>query len=132
MQNLRSLQKRHADRRGLNVDMAQQPRPIEIKFHVSPEEKTIIDQKKHQMGTECTAAYCRKMSLDGYVVKLDFSEIREWTSALRRTSNNFNQIAKRVNSTNRIYDTDIDSMRDMLDGLWSCLNKLLVRLAVMN
>jgi uncharacterized phage infection (PIP) family protein YhgE len=113
-------------------DMAQQPRPIEIKFHVSPEEKAIIDKKKHQMGTNCTATYCRKMSLDGFVVKLDFAELRDWTSNLRRTSNNFNQIAKRVNSTNRIYDADIENMRETLDDLWNGLNELLTRLAIID
>lgn len=112
--------------------MAQQPRPIEIKFHVNPEEKAVIDKKKRQMGTNCTAAYCRKMALDGYVVKLDFPEIRDWTTKLRRTSNNFNQIAKRVNSTSRIYDADIAGMRETLDDLWNGLNELLTRLAVID
>ena len=46
--------------------MAQQRRPIELKFHVTPEEKAIIEKKKAQIGTSCTAAYCRKMALDGY------------------------------------------------------------------
>lgn len=45
--------------------MAQQRRPIELKFHVTPEEKAIIEKKKAQIGTNCTAAYCRKMALDG-------------------------------------------------------------------
>jgi len=109
--------------------MAQMRRPIELKFHVTPEEKAIIDKKKAQIGTNCTAAYCRKMALDGYVLKLDFPELRQWSSTQRRISNNFNQLAKRVNSTNRVYDADIENMREMLDQLWDAINALLLRLA---
>ena len=109
--------------------MAQMRRPIELKFHVTPEEKAIIDKKKAQIGTSCTAAYCRKMALDGYVLKLDFPELRQWSSTQRRISNSFNQLAKRVNSTNRVYDTDIENMRTMLDQLWETINALLLRLS---
>ena len=109
--------------------MAQMRRPIELKFHVTPEEKAIIDKKKAQIGTSCTAAYCRKMALDGYVLKLDFPELRQWSSTQRRISNSFNQLAKRVNSTNRVYDTDIENMQTMLDQLWEAINALLLRLS---
>ena len=109
--------------------MAQMRRPIELKFHVTPEEKAIIDKKKAQIGTSYTAAYCRKMALDGYVLKLDFPELRQWSSTQRRISNSFNQLAKRVNSTNRVYDTDIENMRTMLDQLWAAINALLLRLS---
>ena len=109
--------------------MAQQRRPIEIKFHVTPKEKAIIDRKKLLLGVACTAAYCRKMALDGYVIKLDFKELRDWASILRRTSDNFNQIAKRVNSSTRVYDSDIEDMRKKLDDLWGGMNALLMRFA---
>ena len=112
--------------------MAQQRRPIELKFHVTPEEKAVIEKKKAQIGANCTAAYSRKMALDGYVVKLDFPELRQWSSTQRRISNNFNQLAKRVNSTNRIYQTDIENMRAMIDQLWDAINELLIRLAAID
>ena len=112
--------------------MAQQRRPIELKFHVTPEEKAIIEKKKAQIGTSCTAAYCRKMALDGYVLKLDFPELRQWSSTQRRISNNFNQIAKRVNTTNRIYEADIENMRTMLEQLWDAINELMLKLATID
>ena len=112
--------------------MAQMRRPIEIKFHVTPKEKEIIDKKKLLMGTNCTAAYCRKMALDGYVVKLDFPEMQEWTIKLSRASSNFNQIAKRVNATNRVFDADIEDMRNTINDLWNGLNALLKKLAVID
>ncbi len=75
------------------------------------------------------ASYLRKMALDGYVVKLDLPELREMVLLLRRSSNNLNQITKRVNSTNRLYDTDLKDMMQTQEKLWEAANEILSRLA---
>ena len=75
----------------------------QIIFWVTPEERELIEQKMAQLGTENMSAYLRKIAIDGYVVKLDLPELREMISLLRRTSNNTNQLAKRMNETGRIY-----------------------------
>ena len=79
--------------------MANRNLPIQVKFRVTPEERALIDKRMEQADTINMAAYLRKMAIDGYVVKLDLPELRDMISLLRRTSNNFNQIARRVNST---------------------------------
>lgn len=109
--------------------MANRNRPIQVKFRVTPEERLLIDKRMQQAGTMNMAAYLRKMSIDGYVIKLELPELREMISLLRRISNNFNQIARRVNSTNRIYVDDIQEMKTMLDGLWDADNRILEKLA---
>ena len=63
-----------------------------------------------QTGIISMSAYLRKMAIDGYVIKLELPELREMISLLRRSSNNLNQIAKRVNSTDRIYAEDMDEI----------------------
>ena len=75
------------------------------------------------------AAYLRKMAIDGYVVKLELPELRDFISLLRRTSNNFNQIARRVNSTGRIYADDIAEMKNLLEQIWEADNRILEKLA---
>ena len=78
------------------------------------------------------AAYLRKMAIDGYVVKLELPELRDFISLLRRTSNNFNQIARRVNSTDRIYADDIVEMKNLLEQIWEADNRILEKLAAIN
>lgn len=109
--------------------MANRNRPIQVKFRVTPEERKLIDKRMLQAGTMNMAAYLRKMAIDGYVVKLELPELRDLISLLRRTSNNFNQIAKRVNATNRIYVDDIHEMKTLLEQLWQMNNKVLEKLA---
>ena len=112
--------------------MANRNRPIQVKFRVTPEERAMIDRRMAQADTINMAAYLRKMAIDGYVVKLDSPELRDMISLLRRTSNNFNQIARRVNSTNRVYENDIQEMKTMLEQLWEANNSVLEKLAAID
>lgn len=112
--------------------MANRNRPIQVKFRVTPEERALIDKRMAQAGTMNMAAYLRKMAIDGYVVKLELPELRDMISKLRRTSNNFNQIARRVNSTSRVYGDDICEMKVMLEQIWDATNKVLEKLAAVN
>ena len=109
--------------------MAKRKRNIVIRFRVTPEEREMIESKMAQFGTSNMAAYLRKISIDGYVVRLDLPELREMVSPLRRSSNNLNQIAKRVNETSRIYDADIDCLKENQEKIWSAANGILTRLA---
>lgn len=112
--------------------MANRNRPIQVKFRVTPEERALIDKRMEQAGTTNMAAYLRKMAIDGYVVKLELPELRDFISLLRRTSNNFNQIARRVNSTDRIYADDIVEMKNLLEEIWKADNQILEKLAAIN
>ena len=109
--------------------MAKRKRNIVIRFRVTPEEREMIESKMAQFGTTNMAAYLRKISIDGYVVRLDLPELREMVSLLRRSSNNLNQIAKRVNETSRIYDANIDCLKENQEKIWSAANGILTRLA---
>ena len=104
-------------------------RSIPLQFYVSEEELDIIREKMALIGTDNLSAYLRKMALDGHVIKLDLPELKEARSLLRHTSDNFNQIARRVNSTGRIYNEDIADMKASLDRIWNDFNGILQRLA---
>ena len=109
--------------------MANRKRNIMVRFRVTPEEKSMIEEKMTQVGTSNMEAYLRKMSIDGYILKLDLPELKEMISLLRCFSNNLNQIAKRVNKTNRIYDVDIECLCKNQERLWDIANEMLTRLA---
>lgn len=82
-----------------------------------------------QLGTTNMAAYLRKMAVDGYAVNLELPELRELVSLLRRTSNNLNQLTRRVHETGRFYDADLEELRQSFDGLWDVAQKILTSLA---
>ncbi len=109
--------------------MAKRKREIQLKFRVTPEEQALIHQKMEQYGTENMAAYLRKMAIDGYVVRLDLPELRELVSLLRRSSNNLNQLTRRVHETGRFYDADLEDLRQNYDQLWEAARRVLTGLS---
>ena len=104
-------------------------REVQLKFRVTPKERELIEQKMEQLGTTNMAAYLRKMAIDGYAVNLELPELRELVSLLRRSSNNLNQLTRRVHETGRFYDADMEDLRQSYDRLWDAAQKLLASLA---
>jgi len=104
-------------------------REIQLKFRVTPEERALIEAKMAQLGTTNMAAYLRKMAIDGFVVNLELPELQEMVSLLRRSSNNLNQLTRRVHETGRFYDADLEELRQSQERLWDAARKILTSLA---
>ncbi len=109
--------------------MADKNRDIILKFRVTPEERAQIEQKMSQLGTTNMAAYIRKMAIDGYIVNLDMPELQELLSLLRRSSNNLNQLTRRVHETGRVYDADLEDIHRSFDRLCDAVNSIVTSLA---
>ena len=109
--------------------MAKQKRDVLLKVRVTPEERELIRQKMALLGTDNMAAYMRKMAIDGYVVKLDLPELREMVSLLRYSSNNLNQLTRRVHETGRVYAADMEDILQNQERIWQAARGILSRLA---
>ena len=108
--------------------MENRQREVQLKFRVTPEERSLIENKMSLLGTTNMAAYLRKMAIDGYVVNLELPELGEMVSLLRRSSNNLNQLTRRVHETGRFYDADLEDLRRNYDRLWDMAQKILTLL----
>ena len=84
---------------------------------VDERERDLILEKMEQANIRNMGAYLRKMAIDGYVVKLDLSDVRELVRLLRNATNNLNQLTKRANEAGSIYSADIEDLRELYNGL---------------
>ena len=98
-------------------------------IRMTPDELQMIQQKMQQFGTTNFAAFVRKMAIDGYVVKLELPELKELVSLLRYSSNNLNQLTKRVHETGRFYDADLEELQQSQERLWDAAQSILTALA---
>ena len=104
-------------------------REVQLNFRVSPEELALSEQKMVQLETKNREAYLRKMALDGYVVRLELPELKELVSLMRYSSNNLNQLTRRVHETGRIYDADLEDISRRQEALWDGVHQVLTQLA---
>ena len=88
--------------------------------------KTIVN---FRVTEQENALIAEKMILDGYVVRLDFSDVRKMVSLLSNATNNLNQISKRVNETRNIYESDIRDLQENYEKLWVQAEEIMKKLA---
>lgn len=105
-------------------------RRVKLMTRVTEEEYAQIQARMALVGTGNLSAFLRKLALDGRIVLLDMDEIKTLVSLLRRTSANVNQIAKRVNSTSRVYENDLADIQNRLGEVWLAMDEVLRKLAV--
>lgn len=111
------------------ITMAKRKRDVPVLFWVCAEELELIHQKMQQYGTENLSAYLRKMALDGYVVKLELPELKELVSLMRRSSNNLNQLTRKVHETGRVYNADLEDISQRQEQLWEGVKEILTQLS---
>ena len=92
-------------------------------------ERDIVRRKMEEAGIRNMAAYIRKMAIDGYVIRLDLSDVKEVSRLLRINANNINQYAKRANETGSIYLEDIKELQRQQEKLWELMKAILQRLS---
>ena len=97
---------------------------------INAEERAQIQARMELAGTKNMSAFIRKMAIDGHIILLGMDEIKTLVSLLRRTSTNVNQIAKRVNTTSRVYENDLSEIQNRLGEVWAALDGVLRKLAV--
>lgn len=104
-------------------------RKVQLNFRVTEREKMLIEEKMQELGTTNREAYLRKIAIDGMIVKVEVPELKEILSLMRYTSNNVNQIARRLNETGRIYEVDFAEVQAQQEQLWNVLNNLLTKIS---
>lgn len=108
--------------------MGTRKRNIPLLFWVTEEEKETIQTRMEQIGTKNMSAYLRKMALNGLLISLSIPELKEILTLMRRSSNNLNQLAKRVNNNGRLYDADLEDIQKRQDELWKIMRQLLLQI----
>ena len=108
--------------------MKKRNRSVLISAWVSAEEYDIIKKRMEEAGTQNVSAFIRKLTINGFVLNVDLSPVKELVSLQRRCSNNLNQVAVHAN-THGIYESEISGLQKDYTALWEPLSELLKKLA---
>lgn len=92
------------------------------RFRVNNAESDFIEKKFLLSSCETLSDFFRTMIMYGVVLKYDEQELKRISTNIKHISDNFNQVAVRVNSTNRVYAEDIAAMREELNEIRQSLN----------
>ena len=101
--------------------MPDRTRPIRKEICLNEQELNLIQHKMHQLGTRNFGAYARKMLIDGYIIKVDYTEQKKLAAAVSRAASNINQICRRINSTGHCYEDDVAELKARQAEIWELL-----------
>lgn len=104
--------------------MYQGNRNCVMKFKVTKEEKEFIINKAKLAESSSTSAYIRKMAIVGVIVKYENQDIKKLIKSLAGIQRNINQMAIRVNATNRMYDEDFEYLKEVMNEVWHTLTSI--------
>ena len=100
-------------------------RTIHYSFKATPEEDAIIQKKMKTFGIKNQSAFIRALVLNGYVLKLDLPELHDAVRLMGSLSNNVNQIARRLNERESIFEMEIDDIKDRQEELRTILSSIM-------
>ena len=99
-----------------------------IHIRVTPEEFDRIKERMEEAGIKSMTAYLLRMALNGFVIVMDLSDLKEILRLLQISGNNLNQYAKRSNETGSIYREDIEELKNNQKEILQEMRKMLDKL----
>ena len=103
-------------------------RDIHLHVMVTAEELAGIRNRMDEAGITNAGAYMRKMALNGYILHVDLSPVKELVSLQRRCANNLNQVAVHAN-LHGVYPEEIAGLQRDYETLWGQVSDILRELS---
>jgi len=108
--------------------VARRKRAVPLYLMVTDEEYEKLRERMDEAGVNNMGAFIRKMALNGYILHIDLSPVKELVSLQRRCANNLNQVAIHAN-TYGIYEHEIKGLRNDYELIWERMENLLKTLS---
>ncbi|MVB11632.1 hypothetical protein CAFE_23540 [Caprobacter fermentans] len=95
-------------------------------FYISEKEAQFLKVKMKEAGIRNKSAYLRKMALDGYIIRKDYTELKSMVTAVNRIGNNLNQMTKIANTYggDAIQVSELKAIREVMGKIWRQLTSM--------
>lgn len=103
------------------IDMGFRVRDKQMNIRVTEYERQLIQDRVAQSGATSLTEYVLDTALDGYIINVDYSDIKSLAYEINKIGTNINQIAHRVNSNDAVSQRDIKEVQDKVDQIWKML-----------
>ena len=98
-----------------------------ILLYLSDDEKNLLEAKWKLSGLPSKASFIRNLIIYGFVYDIDYSELKQYNTALSQINNNMNQIARKANTYDMATKEDIKKVKEMMDELWHIQRSMLLK-----
>ena len=92
-----------------------------VQVRLTQEEYDYLEEKFKLSGYKSKSEVMRIAFFETLIVKFSTEDMQELLRLVRSISNNINQIAVRVNSTDKVYVEDMNNIKDGVERIWQQL-----------
>lgn len=101
-------------------------------IRLTESESKVLEKRFELSKGSSMSAYLRQQVVQGIYLEYDHEELKKIRQAVMSVANNINQIAHRVNSTSRIYEQDLQEIKEEVNELWQQLQSIQLELQRLN
>lgn len=96
-------------------------RDRQLNIRVTEYEYQLIQDRMKKSGSASLREFIVDAATNGFLINVDYSDIKALAYEVNRIGNNINQIAHRINSEGIIYKTEIQEVQENVDMIWKIL-----------
>lgn len=96
-------------------------RDKQLNIRVTDYEYAHIKQHQEESGCKSLQEYIIKASINGYLIKVDYSDMKQLAYEINKIGTNINQIAHKINSEGLVYKSEIEAIQEDIDRIWKAV-----------
>lgn len=93
-------------------------RDRQLNIRVTDYEYALIQERMKKAGSSSMTEFMIDAATNGFLINVDYSDIKTLSYELNRIGNNINQIAHRINSEGSVYKAEIEAVQENIDLIW--------------
>ncbi|SCY13951.1 plasmid mobilization protein [Butyrivibrio sp. INlla14] len=101
----------------------------QIQVRVSSADKEKIMDRMKKAGITNLTAYMKKMAIDGYIILLDMSDVKDALEMLHVNGLVLGELLERAEASEAIPHDDIVLLQEQQDEIWKTMQQILIRLS---
>lgn len=80
-----------------------------------------IMARKEEAGSTSLQEYILEVAINGFLIKVEYSDLKSLAYEINKIGININQIAHKVNTENTVYKSQMDAIQEDIDLIWKML-----------
>lgn len=96
-------------------------RERQLNIRVTEYEYQLIRERMEKSGTATLREFLVEAAMNGFLINVDYSDIKQLSYEINRVGNNINQIAHRINSEGAVYKREIEEVQEKVDLIWKMI-----------
>lgn len=96
-------------------------RDKQLNIRVTEWEYQLIQERMKKSGSASLREYMVDAATNGFLINVDYSDIKNLAYEINKIGTNINQIAHKINSENVVYKSELEDIQDYMDMIWKVI-----------